>query len=346
MKEKLVNIIVPFGYSSVQPERERILRYVIKDCLQTQTYPNRKIILAELSEYPTQEDYAQQNCDGYIFQPLRNGKEFGPGIVQNIGFRRSPAAPLTYIHQADFLLPSYALEQFVNFMDDTSAPVIFPFFSAINLSRPISVGLLNRQVNSEALYNALVRVNSELKKLPANLVPHVVEGRNRVALSDQQVDIIDIVLPPELRSRELSTLSHEDAWGEIDGAYALYVGRINGRRFLNTVNYRVGPRAKASYLVTSNAYRELGGVPEYEGWGYEDLMFWEKVKVLYRYFLKGNSIQFRQSKLTSNLPLVHIWHSVAQRPEYFSFADSNKDKYEKFLALPREEKIRQIKSLN
>lgn len=345
MKEQQVNIIVPFGYSAIQPEREKILHFVIEQCLQPQTYSNRNIVLVEMSGEPTQQNYALNNCDQYVFRQLGEREQFGPGVVQNLGFREATPAPLTYIHQADFMLPPTAIEIFYEQMIRTKARVMFPFYSAVNLSRPITEGMLDGMVDKDKLYRAITEINGQLRSTPEDEILKVTTGRNRVALTDAQTDILDAAFPSNMNSNILAQMDYENAWGETDGAYSNYINVTNGQRGLNLVNYRHGPRAKASYLATSEAYKTVGGTPEYEGWGFEDLMFWERVKAVFGYDLTEKSIVFNGLTLTTDLPLVHIWHSVSKRPEYFANTETNKRKYEDFLKLSREEKIRGIKPI-
>ena len=66
-KNPEVNIVVPFGYTSSQPERERSLRFIVEECLRPQTYFHTRIILIESGDNPTQKEWAIKTCSEYHF---------------------------------------------------------------------------------------------------------------------------------------------------------------------------------------------------------------------------------------------------------------------------------------
>lgn len=341
MSKEDVNLIVPFGYSETQPEREDLLHFVIEKCVGDQTYPNLRTVLVESSNRPTQETYAKAYCDEYVYLPLKNGI-YSPAIVQNEGFLRSSGSEFTYIHQADFLLPPEMIERSLEQMKELDAPVIFPFFSSMNLSKPLTDAMIQGVVNWKTVLSALEKINEKVR-----LETHRIGIVERRYLDSNELLPLVSILPPELQVSFLLGLCSKEIWGEDDGAFTYFGDSFKVVQPSETlVKYRPGGRAKASYLARSADYDKAGGSPSYVGWGYEDLGFWARIQALYDYRRQNDGdMYFKGVSTSTNYPIVHIWHSTTNRPDYFGMMAENKRLYEAFLALPLDEKIKSIKPL-
>lgn len=336
-----VNILVPFGYSEVQPEREALLHFVIENCVHDQTYKNTRITLVESSTSPTQERYALQNCDSYIFLPI-NGGVYSPALVQNTGFLKSKDTEFTYVHQADFLLPPNMIECAVAKMIELDAPFIFPYFSSINLSKPLTEALLNQTVNWKHIVNALETINTSVRG-----ETNVSGMAKRKYFNSAEIAPLVLVLPPELQVASLLALSNQQVWGEDDGNFTYFGDSFQVVQPSETlVKYRPGGRAKASYLARSVEYDRVGGSPNYVGWGYEDLGLWARVQAFYAYERKKDGdMYFNDKSFSTNHPIIHLWHSTANRLEYFAKTEENRLSYENFVAMSREEKVKAVQPL-
>ena len=340
-KKEDVNLLVPFGYSDTQPEREDLLHFVIEKCVANQTYPNTRIVLVECSEKPTQETYAKANCDQYVFLPQHG--VYSAGGVQNEGFLRAKPAQYIYLHQADFLLPPEMVEKTVEQIANMDAPVIFPFFSSVNLSKPLTEAVVSGPVNWQEALFALTQINAGVRK-----------ETNRTGILERkyfsEADLRPLlsILPVQLQIGFLMSLGAEKIWGKDDGAFTYFGDSFQVVKPSETlIKYRPGGRAKASYLCRSEDYIKLGGSPEYVGWGYEDLGFWARVQAMYDY-KRGDDgeMYFKNTSVSTDYPIVHLWHSTINKPDYFGMMETNRKLYEEFLAMTREEKLKFIKPLN
>lgn len=330
-----VNVIVPFGFSDNQPEREDNLKFLTENCLCQQNLRNIRLILIECSHTPTQGGFAQIAFDEYHFLRLGEGELFSPGTVQNKGFVLSSPASHVYIHQADFLLPPKSIKKAIHIMHRTRAPFVFPYYSKVNLSKPVSVGIISGNVDWIGLYRAIQKINSFMKR---NFQYAFNVRSERVYLSEKQIMAIEKVLPDELHSTSLSGLSREEIWGLDDGSFTYFQDYYDVKRFCDIlVNFRPGPRVCGSYLATSEAYNKIGGAPEYQGWGYEDLSLWVKVQAFFPYGIDGNNVVYRNLPLTTTQPLLHLWHSTSSQPEYYSHSQQNEQEYTRLRNLSSEE---------
>lgn len=341
MRKEDVNVIIPFGYSEAQPEREDLLRFVIEECIGSQTYSNTRTVLVESGDKPTQEAYAKTHCDEYHFLPLEDGI-FSAATVQNEGYLRSKNSEYTYIHQADFLLPPKMIEQALEKMRELNAPFIFPFFSSMNLSEPLTKAMVRDIVKWTAVLSALEKINEEIR-----LETHGIGIAERRYLNTVELFPLTSILPPELQVSALLELGAEKIWGEDDGAFTYFGDSFKVIEPSETlVKYRPGGRAKASYLAHSTDYDRVGGPPNYIGWGYEDLGFWARVQAMYDYDRREDGdMYYKNNSISTNFPIIHLWHSTTRKKDYFAMTEHNRKLYEAFLILSREEKRKQIKPL-
>ncbi len=341
MSKEDVNIIVPFGYSETQPERETLLHFVVEECVNTQTYPNIRTILVESSNSPTQANYAKNYCDEYIFLPLQNGI-YSPAIVQNEGFLRATNSEFTYIHQADFILPPEMVERSLEKMKELNAPVIFPFFSSVNLSKPLTEAITQGRVDWTKVLAALETINTGVR-----LDTHQVGIVDRKYFSPDELSPLVLALPPELQVESLLGLNPEEIWGINEGTFTYFGDSFRVVQPSETLlKYRPGGRAKASYLTRSAEYDRMGGSPSYVGWGYEDLGFWARAQALYDYKrARDGDMYFDNQSVSTNYPIIHLWHSTTNRADYFAMMDENKRQYETFLAMTPDQQVTSIQPL-
>lgn len=337
--EQKVNIIVPYGHSPSQPEREADMKFVVEECLRPQTYQNTRIVLVESSKNPTQESWVASWGGEYDYIP-QGENPFSVGKVQNQGFVQATPTDLYYFHQADFLLPKDAVEEAVFTMQETEAPCIFPYAGVANLSKKLTDEILGRNVDPTLLIDALSTIfgAEQLETVGGS------QSANQIRLSAEQLKMLESILPDSLQS---SHLMSDDVTADGNSSHSLYFdGHQSEYPTQLYADFRLGPRAKASYLCSGSAYAQLGGVPEYKGWGYEDLDFWERVKTLFDYSQTEESIYFKDRKLTGRYPLVHMWHPTSGGENYYSASESNRDSHEAFMALDNEQRREQIKELS
>lgn len=335
------NLIVPFGYAEAQPERETLLHFVVEECVRKQSYPNVRVVLVESSARPTQASYAKQYCDEYVFLPRDQGL-YSAAIVQNEGFMRATTAEYTYIHQADFLLPPEMVEMTIERMKELEAPVIFPYYSSVNFSKPLTEALTGHRVDWKAVLAAMVTINTDIRK-----ETHKIGMVDRRYLSPAEIKPLILALPEDLHIEDLAQLDPTEIWGVDDGNFTYFGDSfkvVQPSEYL--VKYRPGGRAKASYLARSVDYDKSGGSPNYAGWGYEDLGFWARVQALYDYKrTKDGDMYFNGHSVSTDYPIIHLWHSTTGSADYFAMMDGNKRRYESFIALSRDEQRAAIKPL-
>lgn len=341
MSKEDVNVIVPFGYVEAQPERETLLHFVVEECVQKQSYPNVRIVLVESSDQPTQMSYAKQNCDEYIFLP-RSQELYSAGTVQNEGFMRSKDAEYTYLHQADFLLPPEMVERTVDRMNELEAPFIFPYFSSVNFSKPLTEALTQGKVDWKTVITAMETINKDVRE-----ETHKIGIVDRRYLSPSELIPLVLALPDDLHIENLEQLEPKKIWGQDDGNFTYFGDSfkvVQPSEYL--LKYRPGGRAKASYLAKSADYDKSGGSPPYVGWGYEDLGFWARVQALYDYKrAKDGDMYYKGQSVSTNYPIIHLWHSTSDNADYFAMMNENRMKYESFIALSRTEQRESIKPL-
>ena len=348
-KQPEVTVIVPYGHNPEQPEREDILRYVVENCLHSQSHGLIKLLLIESSEHESQREYAKENFDEYIFVK-KSDEPFTLGLLQNIAVSALPSHSLFYLHLPDFILPEDAISQCVSTMHETKAPCIFPFSGAINLSRPITNGLLTDEIDSKQLLESMSKItNSRAFIEKQNLIP-AKNNRSRVYLDSNQLEEIDAVLPMHYRSSYLSNyLSEIDIWGSSSNEQFNYYEVIRSPKNDEVIgNFRVGPRAKASYLCQTDAFIEVGGtyVPD-KGWNCEDLWFWEKMRTKYPlYSIDDKSIYYNGKRISGYHPIIHLWHGVHNSLDYYQNAQTAIRRFEDFAKLSREQKLEHITPLS
>jgi hypothetical protein len=338
MSKEDVNVIVPFGFNEAQPEREALLHFVVEECIGSQTYPNIRTVIIESSYKPTQQAYAKKYADEYHYIPL-NGQLFSPAIVQNEGFLRSKHSNYTYIHQADFLLPPEMVDIAIDKMKDLHAPFVFPYFSSMNLSKPLTDALISNTVDWTRVLERLAQINHGTRKETNNT-----GIENRKYLSDEELQILESILPPYLQVNYLLTLGNQHLWGEDDGQFNYFGDSFKAVQSSEAlVKYRPGGRAKASYLANSRDYDHIGGPPNYIGWGYEDLGLWARVQAVYNYH-RGNDgeMYFNNISVSTDYPIVHIWHSTTQSHDYFAMTEPNRQAHEAFMAMSREDQAKSL----
>ena len=336
LEREQTNIIIPFGNTPDQPEREQLMHTVVKDCIVPLADEATRVVLVESGENRSQEHFSTMYCNEYIYLRAPNNS-FGAGTAQNTGFVLSSESTYTYIHQADFLLPKDALKKSFEVMHNSDAPLVFPFFSSINLSKPLTEAVVQGVVDWKALYQVLWEINKTVKfEVETN------GSQKRIRLGASNLEILKDILPSGLMEYFLRLKSSE-VWGENDGSFTYHPEFYSVESESDClVNYRPGPRAKASYLAKSDDYAKTGGPPGFIGWGPEDLGFWARVHAVYGYAIKDQHIVYKNYSLTTDMPLVHLWHSTSHRPGYYEQLEMNTKIVDDFIAKSRVEKLLEI----
>lgn len=325
-----VDVIVPYGHSPSQAEREENLLHVLHSLQSDLEYPNRRVILAELGERPTQRSLARCLSADYVF--TRSDEEFSPGRAMNAGFlgRRRPAG-LVYFHQADFLVAPDVLERAVERMRRLDCPFVYPYWGEVHLSRMMSEAVRRFAVPPEQLFDIL-QLSVARWRTGREPVRTASDSYDEVTLSTNELAALVSSLPAA-RRQEITQAGQVQLWGSDDRSYAPYRWHPQDGLAARLCRISAGPRASAAYLCSDAAFRNAGGVPELPGWGYEDLMFWYTVQAFHPYAGDRRGITFRDRSVTMDYPLIHLWHPVGGRPDYYAATQKNERIFHEFRAL-------------
>jgi hypothetical protein len=342
-------VIVPYGHNANQPERQRLLYFVTKECLQKQSYKNIKLVLIERSTKPYQKAYAKSNYDNYIFIKSKSGP-FSLGLLQNIAIAKLKSNQFFYIHLPDFLLPINSIENSLNLMKLTGAPCIFPFYGAVSLTKPITSEILSKKINWLVLANKISKITSNKSfKNKENLIKHP-QNPNRIQLTNPQIKDIDSIMPKGFKSYELiKKCSDKDLWGDQSNNQFNFYGLFKSPGNDETIgSFRSGPRAKPSYLCNTKFFIRIGGTEvKQKGWNCEDLWFWERVKISDKnYTINNNGIFYKKTNLSGKYPFIHLWHNISTKLVYYKNAEKNINDFRKFEKLTVEEKLKSIKPID
>lgn len=344
-----ITVIIPYGHNPKQPERADVLKFVTEQCIHKQSYKNLKLVLVERSETPHLEKYAKSSFDEYLYIK----KNFGPfsvGKLQNIAIAKLKPDPFFYIHLPDFLLPLDTIEKTFNLHQKTGAPCVFPFYSAVSLTKPLTEGVLKQDIDWQKLMVAISKITSSIDfKEKKNLIEHP-KNPNRAQLTEKQIKIINKILPETYKSYNLSkTHSDRDLWGNDINSQFNFYGNFKSPGEDETIgNFRSGPRAKPSYLCLTEKFIEVGGTTvKNKGWNCEDLWFWEKLRTFDpNYTIDNYGIYYKGKMLSGKYPVTHLWHDISSKLDYYKSAEDSINIFNKFAALPNEKKLKIIKPLN
>lgn len=343
-----ISVIVPFKFSPEQPERERLLHHVVRECLVPQTYDYCRLVLVESGTDPTQENFADRWCSDYLFIQEKDGS-FSLGHVQNLAIALTNPGPLFYLHLPDFLLPKHAIESAFYLMNKTEAPCVFSHYGAVNLTMPVTEGICEGKIDWEKLLSAIADItDSDGFNNSGSLIP-LSGDSNRVQLTEEQVRHLDSVLPDGHKSYELINLTDNGLWGGSgDSLFCFYPWTRSTGKDEAIGNFRTGPRVKASYLCKTEAFVEVGGTTVYrDGWNAEDLWFWERLRTFFNAYSVDNAgIYYNGQKLTGHYPITHLWHSTPVNIPYYREAHIAINEFRQFASLPRENKLSLIQHLN
>jgi hypothetical protein len=300
-------------------------------------YPDYRVILAELGSSPTQELAASEIGAEYVF--TRHDGEFSPGEAMNAGFLgRVNPRDLVYFHQADFLVHPHVLRSCVDLLHELDSPFVYPYWGEIHLSRPVSAALRSGRISSSAVAAAFLQ-----------LVPgwRAAWARGRQTASPTAYDEIPLSGVDLLAVRsalgtqvslELAVADWHELWGSDDRGYAPYRWSQVDSDGARVCRISGGPRASAAYLCTDDAFRQVGGVPQLKGWGYEDLIFWLTVQGFHPYTADRGGITYKSKPVTLGYPFLHLWHPVSGRRGYYATTRENEDRFNAFQALSCEER--------
>jgi len=344
-----IPIIVPYGHNNQQPERADVLQFVTENCLRCQSYRRLKLILIERSDYPSQEKYAKEIYDKYIFIKRTSGP-FSVGMLQNIAISKLYPSELFYVHLPDFLLPLDSILKSYQLMQKTNAPCIFPFYGAVSLTKPITEGILTNKINWELLLNKIASITSS-KRFRNNigLISHP-DNPNRVQLTKYQIQIINSILPDEYNSEYLiNKYTDKELWGnDTENQFNFYSSFKSPGEDEALGNFRTGPRAKPSYLCKTDTFIKVGGTTvKRKGWNCEDLWFWERLRTYdTNYSINNHGIFYRDVKISGKYPITHLWHDISVKHDYYKTAKQSIADFQKFSSLPHEEKLKLLKPIN
>ncbi|MEV0370585.1 hypothetical protein AB0I10_12250 [Streptomyces sp. NPDC050636] len=300
------------------------------------------MLLAELGKQATQRDLARNLGTDYVF--TSSDEEFSPGRAMNRGFlsRRYPA-DLVYFHQADFLVAPDVLDRAVQLMLQLDCPFVYPYWGEVHLSRMMSEAVRCSAVQPGQLFDVLQRCVARRRTIHGS-EQAASDAYDEVALSSDELESLVNSLPANLR-RDITEADHVRLWGSDDRSYAPYRWRPEETLAASLCRISGGPRASAAYLCSDAAFRQAGGVPELPGWGYEDLIFWHTVQAFHPYTGDRSGISFKESVITMNYPLIHLWHPVSGRPDYYAATERNERIFHEFHGRTAEEQRAGVRAL-
>jgi hypothetical protein len=316
-----VDVVIPFAWSDAQPERFANLIASVTSVVDAGGLLG-DVVIAELGREPTAREVAHRLGVRHVFEP--DPGVFSVGKCQNLGYRalRRPLAIL--FHQADFLLRPAALAEALHVLADPGVPAFFPHWGLVELSA----------CTSAVLRSAPVSARREcIGALWAAMRSNIVRAQDAAfgLATDRQREIV----PPDWVSARLrewlpraclqGACAHPRGW---DDSQVLGEYRWSERATRNGLcRISGGPRASASYLVRSDAYEAVGGIPEFVGWGYEDLTFWSRLATHFDFRLALDGIYFGSRRVSGDTPLVHLWHSHPDASPYYANVAENRARY-------------------
>jgi hypothetical protein len=332
-----VDVIVPFGHSPGHPERRENMLHVARMLRDDLAYGNYRVILAELGRSPTQRSTADELGIEYIF--TEHDGEFSPGKAMNAGFLgREEPRELVYFHQADFLVHADVLRRSVDHLRELNSPFIYPYWGEIHLSKPVSAALRAGIVSSAELSAAFLERVPRWRRLWAHGRRAVVTSAyDEIPVHDEDLLALRPTLGIQLL-RDLADAGREELWGDDDRAYAPYRWPDSDSEGSRICRISGGPRASAAYLCTDEAFRQVGGVPELKGWGYEDLIFWLTVQGFHPYAADREGVTYNGKPVTLGYPFLHLWHPVSGRHGYYAATRENEQRFRAFQRLSFEQR--------
>ncbi|MDN3025647.1 hypothetical protein [Streptomyces sp. S.PB5] len=337
-----VDVIVPYGHSPNQPERQANLQQVLESLQNDLEYENFRVILAELGPRETQRALARSLGADYVF--TNSDEEFSPGRAMNAGFlSRQQPADLVYFHQADFLVARDVLDRAVQVKLRLECPFVYPYWGEVHLSRIVSEAVRRAVVQPGQLFDVLQRCVAD-RRAAEGSEQAASDAYDEVTLSNDELESLVAVLPAGLR-REITEADQLRLWGADDRSYAPYRWRPEETLAARLCRISGGPRASAAYLCSDAAFRQAGGVPELPGWGYEDLIFWHTVQAFHPYSGDRRGISFKESAVTIDYPLIHLWHPVSGRPDYYAATAKNERIFHEFRSLAAHEQRAGVRAL-
>ncbi|MET7715604.1 hypothetical protein [Streptomyces sp. NPDC005407] len=337
-----MDVIVPYGHSPSQPDRQKNLQQVLEGLQNDLEYKNYRVLLAELGPQATQRGLARSLDTDYVF--TSSDEEFSPGRAMNAGFLgRQHPADLVYFHQADFLVAPDVLDRAVQLMLQLDCPFVYPYWGEVHLSRMMSEAVRCSAVQPGQLFDVLQRCVAQ-RRIGQGSGRAASDAYDEVALSNDELESLLSSLPACLR-REITEADQVRLWGADDRSYAPYRWRPEETLAARLCRISGGPRASAAYLCSDAAFRQAGGVPELPGWGYEDLIFWHTVQAFHPYTGDRRGISFNESAITMNYPLIHLWHPVSERPDYYAATETNERIFHEFRALTTDQQRAGVRAL-
>ncbi len=341
-KSPRVDVIVPYGHSPGQPERQENLQQVLASLQNNLEYKNCRVVLAELGSRATQQDLARSLKADYVF--TRSDEEFSPGRAMNAGFlSRQHPADLVYFHQADFLVAPDVLDRAVQLMLRLDCPFVYPYWGEVHLSRMMSEAVRCSVVEPGQVFDVLQRCVAH-RRASQGAGQAASDAYDEVALNNDELESLVSSLPASLR-QEIIEADQVRLWGADDRSYAPYRWVAKGTLAARLCRISGGPRASAAYLCSDAAFRQAGGVPELPGWGYEDLIFWHTVQAFHPYTGDRNGISFEDSTITMNYPLIHLWHPISGRPDYYAATEQNERIFHEFRTLTTDQRRAAVRPL-
>lgn len=214
-----VDVIVPYGHSPNQPERQANLQQVLESLQNDLEYENFRVILAELGPRETQRALARSLGADYVF--TNSDEEFSPGRAMNAGFlSRQQPADLVYFHQADFLVARDVLDRAVQVKLRLECPFVYPYWGEVHLSRIVSEAVRRAVVQPGQLFDVLQRCVAD-RRAAEGSEQAASDAYDEVTLSNDELESLVAVLPAGLR-REITEADQLRLWGADDRSYAPY----------------------------------------------------------------------------------------------------------------------------